>query len=263
MRHKRQNGDKKTEKFDRVVADDDTIYRNCKQQAINGIKKNNDTRISKENYPGFLNRGREVVPATATTMPNNYPMDSSESNALLKTEDSATLVKYRQGDVDDLDLKLLDLLQRGFNNKQMAKATENPLSTIQRRTRLLFQRGLARSRIEQDYTKLGYKKGFLCIQLRGGRIESTVDNLTKINGITSISASIGSFEMMCSIVYIDTMQLWNIISSVQELDNVQEVLWSEEVYCFTAEPSIVKPAVDEASKQIRSSVDNAHKNVIN
>lgn len=111
--------------------------------------------------------------------------------------------------IDELDLQLLDLLQRGYDNKHIAKTTEIPLSTIQRRTRLIFKRGLATSRIEQDYDKLGYKKGFLCIRLRGGRIESIADKLSKINEILSISANIGSFGIYV-LLYILTQNNYGI-----------------------------------------------------
>jgi DNA-binding Lrp family transcriptional regulator len=61
--------------------------------------------------------------------------------------------------IDDLDLKLLDLLARGNDNKLISAIVNVPLSTIQRRTRKLFEKGLVHSRIELDYRKMGLRKG--------------------------------------------------------------------------------------------------------
>ncbi len=136
--------------------------------------------------------------------------------------------------MDELDLHLLNLLLKGFDNKRIADTTESPLSTIQRRTRLIFERGLATSKIEPDYKRLGFKKGFLAIRLKGGKIQSIVEMLKRISGIIAISANIGTFPITCTIVYKNVTELWNIISSVQELDNIQEVLWSEEIYNYNS-----------------------------
>jgi DNA-binding Lrp family transcriptional regulator len=145
----------------------------------------------------------------------------------------ASQAKMRQQkEVDELDLQLLNLLLKGFDNKRIADTTESPLSTIQRRTRLIFERGLATSKVEPDYKRLGFKKGFLAIRLKGGNIQSIVKRLQGIRGIITISANIGTFPITCTIVYKNTPELWNMISSVQELDNIQEVLWSEEIYNY-------------------------------
>jgi DNA-binding Lrp family transcriptional regulator len=145
----------------------------------------------------------------------------------------ASQAKMRQQkEVDELDLQLLNLLLKGFDNKRIADTTESPLSTIQRRTRLIFERGLATSKVEPDYKRLGFKKGFLAIRLKGGRIQSMVERLQGIRGIIAISANIGTFPITCTIAYKNTPELWNMISSVQELDNIQEVLWSEEIYNY-------------------------------
>jgi DNA-binding Lrp family transcriptional regulator len=138
----------------------------------------------------------------------------------------------QQKEVDELDLQLLNLLLKGFDNKRIAETTESPLSTIQRRTRLIFEKGLATSKVEPDYKRLGFKKGFLALRLKGGRIQSIVKRLQGIRGIIAISANIGTFPISCTIVYKNAPELWNMISSVQELDNIQEVLWSEEIYNY-------------------------------
>jgi DNA-binding Lrp family transcriptional regulator len=173
---------------------------------------------------------------------NTHLLDASKNSLSSQIEITAhqgTKSEGRQREIDELDIKLLNLLQRGYDNKQIADKVDNPLSTIQRRTRLIFERGLAASKIEPDYAKLGLKKGYLILRLKGGKIADIVEMLQQVSGIISISANIGVFPLICIIIYRDTKELWNIISNVQELDNVKEVLWSEEVSNVTTKYDIM------------------------
>jgi DNA-binding Lrp family transcriptional regulator len=147
-------------------------------------------------------------------------------------------MERREEAVDELDLELLNLILKGYDNKRIADTVDNPLSTVQRRTRLIFERGLATSKVELDYRRLGFKKGFLAIRLKGGKIQSIVERLQRMSGIIVISANIGAFPITCTVVYKSVTELWNIISSVQELDNVVEVLWSEEIYNYPSMQNI-------------------------
>ncbi len=140
----------------------------------------------------------------------------------------------RAREIDQLDLELVSLLLKGYTNKPIADTTDNLLSTIQRRTRLIFERGLATSKIELDYAKLGFRKGFLALRLTGGKVQLIAKRLQKVEGIISVSANIGTFPIFCTIVYKDVTDLWIILSTIQEHENVKEVLWSEEVYNFSA-----------------------------
>jgi DNA-binding Lrp family transcriptional regulator len=155
-----------------------------------------------------------------------------------KVADQTKTMDGQQRAIDELDIQLLNLLLRGYDNKQIADKVDNPLSTIQRRTRLIFERGLAASKIEPDYAKLGYKTGYLIIRLKGGKMIDIVERLQKKNEFISISANIGVFPLICKIIYRDTKELWDIISNVQELGNVREVLWSEEIYSITTNYNI-------------------------
>jgi DNA-binding Lrp family transcriptional regulator len=185
---------------------------------------NNNGNIIKKDSFVFLNED-------SPTKKDNPP--DADNNQYDKFNASQSKMN-QQKEVDELDLQLLNLLLKGFDNKRIADTTESPLSTIQRRTRLIFERGLATSKVEPDYKRLGFKKGLLAIRLKGGKIQPIVKRLQRIRGIIAISANIGAFPLTCTIVYKNASELWNMISNVQELDNIQEVLWSEEIYNFVS-----------------------------
>jgi DNA-binding Lrp family transcriptional regulator len=173
---------------------------------------------------------------------NQKTPDAPRLNSVNGSTDGHTLVEQageHQREIDDLDLELLNLLQLGFDNKKIAKKTDSPLSTVQRRTRLIFERGFATSRVELDYAKLGYRKGFLMIALKGGQISKIVDMLQKLKGIISVSANIGNFPIICTIAYHRTEELWELLSKVQEMDNVKDAVWSEQIYSVTTDMNII------------------------
>jgi hypothetical protein len=60
--------------------------------------------------------------------------------------------------IDDIDTKVIEFLTFGFNNKQISNKLKVPLSTIQRRTRLILQSGLLEHNFKPDYRRLGLKK---------------------------------------------------------------------------------------------------------
>ena len=187
---------------------------------------------SKSDVIGHVSDGKAIFLRSIRPTKKDNPHNNDDENTNDKFPPSLTKMEQREEVVDELDLQLLNLLLKGYDNKRIADTVDNPLSTIQRRTRLIFERGLANSKVELDYKRLGFKKGFLAIRLKGGKIQSIVERLQRMSGIITISANIGTFPVTCTIMYKSVTELWKLISSVQELDNVVEVLWSEEVYNY-------------------------------
>ena len=66
---------------------------------------------------------------------------------------------------DELDMEIVALLVSGKDNKQIANEVKVPLSTVQRRTRRLFEKNAVKSRIEPNYTQLGYNKGVVHLSI--------------------------------------------------------------------------------------------------
>jgi DNA-binding Lrp family transcriptional regulator len=57
--------------------------------------------------------------------------------------------------LDDSDLRIIKLLVTGHNNQQIANETKIPLSTVQRKTRIMFEKGYVISRNQINYKRLG------------------------------------------------------------------------------------------------------------
>jgi DNA-binding Lrp family transcriptional regulator len=104
------------------------------------------------------------------------------------------------------------------------------MSTVQRRTRKLFEKGIVRSRIELDYQKLGLRKGLLHVYLKEGHINSIAEKVSHIKGIQSATIHIGNSDIVGVFVFKDAAQLLEIMNYAKKIEGVDRVVWSEEVF---------------------------------
>ena len=118
----------------------------------------------------------------------------------------------------------------GKSNKEISQYLSIPLSTIQRRTRHLFESGIIISRVELDYEKLGYKTGLLHIYLKNGNINAIAKRINELEGVTSIEIHIGNSDILTNVVYKDGKKLLSLVSEIKNFDGVERIIWSERVY---------------------------------
>jgi DNA-binding Lrp family transcriptional regulator len=132
--------------------------------------------------------------------------------------------------IDDLDLKILGLLATGSDNKLISTKMMIPLSTIQRRTRKLFEKELIASKFELNYNRLGLKRGLIHIYLSNGCIDRIGQQVANKKGITWVSVHVGNSDLVCTYVCQSSDDLVRILSEVRSIEGVNRVVWSEEVY---------------------------------
>ena len=136
---------------------------------------------------------------------------------------------------DNIDKKIIELLLSNHDNSAIAKKLKIPLSTIQRRTRKLFEKELILTKVELNYQKLGYKRGLLHVYLQKGLMEQIGKLIVKKRGMLSVSVHVGNSDLVALFVYRDTKDLIETMGEIKEIEGVDRVLWSEEVY-FIAPP---------------------------
>jgi signal transduction histidine kinase len=118
----------------------------------------------------------------------------------------------------------------GLDNKNIAEELRTPLSTIQRRTRILLRSGYVNQLFQPNYKKLGLKKGLLHVYLRTGHIKRVAEDLLSNEGVMSSEVHVGNSDVVEEFVYEDSEQLVDLISKVKTIDGVDRVVWSEEVF---------------------------------
>jgi Lrp/AsnC family transcriptional regulator, regulator for asnA, asnC and gidA len=134
--------------------------------------------------------------------------------------------------IDDTDKKIIELLVAHNDNASISKKLDVPLTTIQRRTRKLFEKGLVSTKIELNYDKLGYKRGLLHIYLQKGLMDKIGKNVVEKRGMLSVSVHVGNSDLVALFAYRDSKDLLETIGEIKEIEGVERVLWSEEVYCI-------------------------------
>jgi Lrp/AsnC family transcriptional regulator, regulator for asnA, asnC and gidA len=136
--------------------------------------------------------------------------------------------------VDDIDKKIIELLISNHNNASISKKLHIPLSTIQRRTRKLFENRLVSTKIELNYEKLGYKRGLLHIYLQKGLMKKIGQIVVEKIGMLSVSVHVGNSDLVALFVYRDSKDLLETINEIKQIEGVERVMWSEEVYFISS-----------------------------
>jgi len=131
---------------------------------------------------------------------------------------------------DSIDIKIIELMVDGRNNKQISSQLSMPLSTIQRRVRALLVSGIITPRVHLDYEKLGFKTELLHIYLKDGDIDEIAKKVYEVDGITSFEIHIGNSDILADVVYKEGKELLNIIAAIKKLEGVEKIVWSERIY---------------------------------
>jgi len=133
-------------------------------------------------------------------------------------------------DVDEIDVKILDLFTQNQNNKQIASTLKIPLSTIQRRVRKLVEKGFVVSKNYIDFKRFGFKSGTIHIYLNDGNVDSILENVSKLKGVTLLEVHIGNSDIIAGVVYKEGRELHKIITTIKKMEGVERIVWSELIF---------------------------------
>jgi hypothetical protein len=138
--------------------------------------------------------------------------------------------------IDQKDIKIIGSLISGYNNQHISSEYQIPLSTVQRRTRIILQSGLLQHNFKPDYRRLGLKRGMIHVYLKDGDMKYIAERVSALEGITSVSIHIGNSDIVADFVYQDSEQIIDMVSSIKRLEGVDRTVWSEEVYSLPVNP---------------------------
>ena len=123
----------------------------------------------------------------------------------------------------------MELLLKGYTNKKIALEAKSPLNTIQRRIRKIFGNEYVHKKTELNHKKLGLRKGYLLISLKGDDSNLVAQKISTIRGITCVSLVTGSIDILCACLFRETADLFKIIETIKTIEKVDKVSWAEEV----------------------------------
>src|SRR5919107_3247742 len=143
--------------------------------------------------------------------------------------------------LDKTDFRIVSLLVLGYDNKKISSTLKIPLSTIQRRTRLILQSGIVTLEYQPNFKLLGMKKGLLHTYLRDGQLRITAEKVSEMDGILSVTIHVGNSDIVSEFVYNNSEELVDIIAAFKQIEGVERVVWSEEVFkLLTQKENIMK-----------------------
>jgi hypothetical protein len=88
---------------------------------------------------------------------------------------------------------------------------------------------------------LGIKKGLLHTYLRDGQIRKTAEKISQMEGILSVTIHVGNSDVVSEFVFDNSEDLIDIIAAIKEIQGVEQVVWSEEIYKIkTAKENVIK-----------------------
>ena len=132
--------------------------------------------------------------------------------------------------LDKTDFRIISLLVLGYDNKKISSTLKIPLSTIQRRTRRILESGIVTLEYQPNFKMLGIKKGLLHTYLRDGQLRKTAEKVSEMDGILSVTIHVGNSDIVSEFVYDNSEELVDIIAAIKEIEGVERVVWSEEVF---------------------------------
>ena len=137
---------------------------------------------------------------------------------------------YSDKILDHNDVKILELLLSGRNNKQISQEIRIPLSTVQRRARNLIANNIIKNKVELNYEILGLKTGLLHIYLEDGDIHEILQKIMNFDKTESVEIHIGNSDLLGNVVYRDSKDLLDLISKTKKLEGVDRIVWSERIF---------------------------------
>ena len=148
-----------------------------------------------------------------------------------------------------LDKEILKILLNPDNGKHsseiLSKRTGPPLSTIQRRRKLLEQEYL-----KLTYTllieKFGWRRVDLLISTMSGKTDTIANQLLTREEVVYVGKSIGehTINLRAEIIVRDNAELLDMLEEVKAMDGVRDTIWSEIVHVVGKKRSIPSYVID-------------------
>jgi DNA-binding Lrp family transcriptional regulator len=138
-----------------------------------------------------------------------------------------------QMNFDNINLKILELIMINpdIKSSDIAKKISIPLSTVQRRRARIENSTMLQKKFEIDTKKIGLRTADMLIRVTKGQIESVANQIAKLHSksILEMSLRIGQldFNLVVKVVYKDSDEIYEIIKTVNTIDYVESVQWSE------------------------------------
>lgn len=116
-----------------------------------------------------------------------------------------------------------------LDNKQISNELKITLSTIQRRSRRLIQKGIITIKAEVNAELMGFKRGVVHVNIRNSNMDKIANKISNLDLVESVEICLGNSDMTGNIIYKDNIQVIDTISNIKKIAGVEKVSWVEKV----------------------------------
>ena len=113
---------------------------------------------------------------------------------------------------------------------------------------------------ELNHKRLGLRKGYILISLKGDYSHLVAQEVSTIKGITCVSLVTGSIDIMSSCLFRETTDLFKIVESIKSIERVDKVAWVEEVHNIPSKEIMVFSSLVQESINTSSSIQDNNTN---
>jgi DNA-binding Lrp family transcriptional regulator len=166
------------------------------------IKKNND---------------KKILPPKSIRNEQSQPINS-ENPLVIFDKINIEIMKYIWKNPD-------------IKSSEIAEKVDIPLSTIQRRRSRIENSSLLRKSFDLHYHRLGMRTADLLIKITKGDVERIVDQIIEKHSksVLEVTVRIGhpDVNLVVKIVYKDNDEIYEIMRTVNTIENLESIQWSE------------------------------------
>lgn len=165
--------------------------------------------------------------------PERYPaaLGADEANAYLNSSISHVMAPNMRNNrgmkpsVDELDIRLLDLLQTDARMPYVQLAKELGVSdtTVRSRIERLVRRFGVRFVVDLDPYDLGLLFLYLAIRVQGPTLSKAIERMTRLPEIVFLGRTIGGYDLIAELVCRDRDDLVRILDELRAIPGIGQV----------------------------------------
>lgn len=135
--------------------------------------------------------------------------------------------------LDVINLRILEIIMLNPNIKSsaIANSINTPLSTVQRRRSRIEGSTVLHKKYEMDFKKLGFRTADIMIKVKNGEIREVANEIMDqySQNILEMSSRLGQkdCDLVARVAYRDSNEVYEIIKTVNKIEYVNDVQWSE------------------------------------
>ncbi|HEX6068065.1 MAG TPA: Lrp/AsnC family transcriptional regulator [Nitrososphaera sp.] len=127
-------------------------------------------------------------------------------------------------------MEIINYMLAGLSSTEIAQKMKRPLTTVQRRSKRLIDKGYVVGVIHINFKKFGLRRGLLHFKCKTTEMQEAVEKIAAIKGVESASGYLGSLDIIANVVYADSTEVLSIIRKARDMNLVTDVTWSEEIH---------------------------------